>query len=257
MRQRTSRAISVQPKTPTALLLAEGLAREQFQIPMRGKFRNWQAMSDDEIVAYARAYCKKKGITKLSELSKGDNSDGGLLFILRKRGLLDKLFERKLSITIVLQGKTFEIPLNNQGHRDWQSLSDNKILEFVRSHILEYKIMKRSELQKKSSDLYYVLIKRKLLDKLFKRKLFEEVTLAGQTFRILLNAEGNRNWKAMPNNEIVAYAKAHIADKGIIKVSDLFRGSNRDIGLYIQLQRRKLLDSVSSDIRVNQETEAL
>ncbi|MDO8554548.1 MAG: hypothetical protein Q7S22_07100, partial [Candidatus Micrarchaeota archaeon] len=47
------------------------------------------------------------------------------------------------------------------------------------------------------------------------------------------------------------------ADKGIIKVSDLFRGSNRDIGLYIQLQRRKLLDSVSSDIRVNQETEAL
>ncbi len=72
--------------------LAEGLANTNVHVSMRRKYRNWNTMSDPEIVAYARAYVAEKGITKPNELRRGRNKDPGLHDKLQRRKLVDQVF---------------------------------------------------------------------------------------------------------------------------------------------------------------------
>ncbi|MDO8554654.1 MAG: hypothetical protein Q7S22_07645 [Candidatus Micrarchaeota archaeon] len=281
MRQRTSRATFVKPRT-SALLLAEGLAKpnvqivtlagQTFEIPMRGKLRKWAGMTNAEIVEFAKAYCKEKGIIKSTELY---NADGGLYRTLKGRqtpdgkNLLDQVFERKQFDEVVLGVQTFIIPLNKrgmEGNRNWLAMSNEQLLEFTRAYCKGKKITKSSELEKgenADSGLWGALSKRKtpdgknLLDQVFERKDFKEVTLDGKTFRIPLNAKQQRNWAAMSNDQIIVYAKAHCKENRITKSRELQVSPKGDSGLWSILQIRNLLDRVFSDIRASQAASAL
>ena len=69
--------------------LGEGI----FRIPLNAQtHRNWAVMSQEELLGFAKAYCKEKGITKRSELQKKPKSLGGLCVALKQRGLLDAVF---------------------------------------------------------------------------------------------------------------------------------------------------------------------
>ncbi|MDO8554382.1 MAG: hypothetical protein Q7S22_06235 [Candidatus Micrarchaeota archaeon] len=263
---KVSRDISVQPKTSTVLLLAEGLVKGNIQITVKSKYRNWQAMSNDEVIAYAKTYCAEKGIKKISELAKGSNKNTGLCYQLQKRNLVCNVFERKKFEEVTLDDRTFRIPLNAEGNRNWITISDDEIVAYARAYCKERKITKSSELEKgenADNGLYLILRKRKnsdgtpLFDQVFERKKFEEVTLAGRTFRILLNAEGNRKWETVSDDEITAYAKAYIAEKGIKKPFELQKGPNKNSGLSHQIYKRKLTDRVFLDIRTAHEASAL
>ncbi len=256
MRQRTSRITIARSRTSTEPL-AEGIAKpnvqivilagKTFEIPMRGKLRNWSAMSDDEVVAYTKAYLAEKGITKSSQLQKGSNKDSGLNDRLQKRKLLSQIFERRDFEEVIVEGKTFQIPLNVQGDRNWSAMSDDEVVAYAKAHIAEKGITKPSQLRKgqnKDLGLRQAIQLRHLVDQIFERKQFDEVTLDGRTFKILLDNKQKRNWKAMTDDEIVEYAKAYCAEKGITKTSQLQKGPNKDSGLKDRLQKRKLMNKI-------------
>ncbi|MDO8554655.1 MAG: hypothetical protein Q7S22_07650 [Candidatus Micrarchaeota archaeon] len=251
--------------------LGEGLAKlnvqivvldkREFKIPLdsRGR-RNWKLMTEDQIVDYARAYCKEKRITRSSGLEHGPNKDNSLYIQLNARKIVGRVFERNTFEEVTLQGRTFKIPLNTQLRRDWQSMPNDEIVDYAKAYCKEKGIAKPSELtagSKKDTGLCHQLQQRKLMNRVFERNDFEKITLQGRTFKIPLNAEGKRNWKAMSDAEIVDYAKAYCAENGITKPQELREGPDSDYRVYIQIRRRKLTARVFTDIQVAQEASAL
>lgn len=232
-----------------------------FRIPLDKKQkRNWARMSGDELVVYAKAYCKEKKITRPSELKEGADKDNGLYIQLGRRKLKKQVFEKKEFDEVVLDGRRFRIPLDKKQDRNWEKMSDDELVEFARAYCIEKGIGKASKLKRgsdKDSGLDDQLHRRGLMAKVFKRKEFEEVILDGRKFMIPLNAEGNRNWAKMSDDELVEYARAYCKEKGITKSSELVRGPNNDSGLWSTLQRRGLLDRVFAGIREKQEAAAL
>ncbi|MDO8554381.1 MAG: hypothetical protein Q7S22_06230 [Candidatus Micrarchaeota archaeon] len=225
--------------------------------------RNWKAMPDDEMVAYAKAYIAEKGIKKISELEKGPNKDRGLGAQLQKRKLIGQVFKRKQFDEITLDGKKFKIPLNGHGYRNWVKMTNNEIVDYAKAYVTEKGIKKISELQtgqNKNHGLYSQLQRRKLIDRIFERKLFEEVILGDHVFQIPLTItgkNGNRNWIAMSDDEIIVYTKAYIAGKKITRHIELQQGPNKDAGLCHQLYKRKLMDRVFLEIKADQEASAI
>ncbi|MBU0533061.1 hypothetical protein KKB44_06230 [Candidatus Micrarchaeota archaeon] len=103
--------------------------------------RNWKAMTDEEIVRYAKTFMREREITGRAEVYRADKA---LYEVLRRRKLLDEVgFEEK--------------------QRDWSSMSDEEIVRYVRKFIEESGITRPRELQDTNSWLYGVLWRRGLL----------------------------------------------------------------------------------------------
>ena len=117
-----------------------------------------------------------------------------------------------------------EVPLNVRRHRDWQSLSDEKLV-FYAQKVVDKGLKNRSALDKKDTGLYQTLKKRKLLDRVefAERKKVE------------------RNWKTMSDKELLDYAQDFMDNKKIKSRNGL---QKEDRGLYQSLYKRKLLDRV-------------
>ncbi|MDO8554547.1 MAG: hypothetical protein Q7S22_07095 [Candidatus Micrarchaeota archaeon] len=254
---RTSRTTSVLPRNSVAPL-TEGISERRFKIEvLDGKEfrislngygdRNWSKMSDAEIIEFAKAYCREKRIKKSSELVRGPDRDSGLYSQLQKRKLVNKLFQRKDYDDVTVGDRSFKIPLDKYGRRNWQVMSNEEILEFAKAYCAEKGITKISELgigSNKNSGLNHVLRRRHLVDKVFERKQFDEVVLDNKPFKLPLNAGGRRNWKVMTDAQIVEYARAYCAEKGITKISQLGKGKDSDQGLRFQLHTRKLISQI-------------
>jgi len=165
--------------------------------------RDWRSIPDDEIVAYAKKFMKERGITGRTELWK---ADGGLYNTLKKRKLHDRIgFERRL--------------------RNWNGMSDNQLIEHTKRFVKRKKITRKVDLEKEDVGLYETLRKRNLLDR--------------------IGLKGNRNWKSMSDDEIVAYAENFIRNKLIHTKAELIHANN---ALYKALHKRKLLVRAFSDI---------
>ena len=107
--------------------------------------RSFSKMPDDQLVECTERILTEKGIGSRSDLSK---SDHGLYKALLKRNLLDRL--------------------NLPGlHRDWESMSDDQLIQYTRAFISEKGIVSRTELSKSDGGLYFIILKRDLIDRIF------------------------------------------------------------------------------------------
>jgi hypothetical protein len=108
-------------------------------------YRNWTAMSDEQLVCYAREVINRRRLTTLRELREFDN---GLEQILRKRAL------------------TLDVGLSPV-RRNWEPLSDPQLVFFAQKFIRDKEIKNRSGLRKTDAGLYDVLKVRGLMDSVF------------------------------------------------------------------------------------------
>jgi hypothetical protein len=178
--------------------------------------RDWELLSDKELVIYAKKFVEERGIRNRRGLQK---EDSGLYCVLLKRKLLDRIrFEYK-----------------RRKVRNWNSLSDDELVVFAKKIVDEKEIRNRRGLQKEDSGLNQVLRKRKLLDKIE----FEE---------------SNRDWRSKCDEELVVFAKEFVARRGIRNRYGLEKEDRR---LYQTLLKRKLLDAVFSEIEKFKEIEAV
>ncbi len=264
MRTRSAVAKAGKTRDTPQEILTEGLAEgshktfmlcgKQYALPMRGKMNiSWATMTSEELLEFARAYCKENGITKRSELQKGPKSLSNLYYLLSQKelggiNLIDLVFPRKYFEEMTLDGKTFRIPLDNKGDRNWAVMTPEALLEFAKAYCKENEIDKISELvhgPKALWGLYDIIGRRKLdgkkiMDLIFPRKEFEEMILGGRTFRIPLNTEGRKSWAVMTSEALVEFAKAYCREKGITKRMELAKGSKSLGWLYVVLKQKEL-----------------
>jgi len=131
-----------------------------------GKPRYLSKVSDEELIDYA----KQHGLYGLSP-SEADKKDGGYYEIVRKRGLVDRVFKRITKM------------------RNWSKMSNEEIIEYGK----KYKLfgLNPKKAVKEDPGYYGVVIRRGLKDKVFKK---------------IMKKEG-RNWKRMSDEEIIEYGK--------------------------------------------------
>ncbi|MDO8554182.1 MAG: hypothetical protein Q7S22_05220 [Candidatus Micrarchaeota archaeon] len=149
---------------------------------------------------------------------------------------------------ITLQGRRFRVPIKIKNKR-WSAMTSKELVEFVKAYSMQEGIIKRSELEKKLKTfggLYPVLIKRRLLNKVFPRKKFEEMVLDGTTFRIPINDQNHRNWSAMTSKKLVEFAKAYILENEITKIGELHNGPKALHRLCAVLRQKRLLKDIFS-----------
>ena len=116
--------------------MSEGIVKE------RKPMGFYARMSDDELVAYAKAFIAEKGVGGRNELKKADQ---GLYLALRGRKLQEKI----------------EL---DEKHRNWAAMSDGVLVAHAKAFIAEKGIGGRKGLAKADPGLYAVLSRRGLLE---------------------------------------------------------------------------------------------
>ncbi len=116
------------------------------------------------------------------------------------------------------EGLQIVVPTDSAGRRMWSRMNDGRIIELAQKFMKENRITGRKELEDTYRDLYYVLQRRKLLDRIgfIPRK---------------------RSWKSMTDEEIVELAKETMKENGISRRKDL---KKYDSGLLSILTKRRL-----------------
>jgi len=260
VKQQTQAAASM-PRKP----MAEGLQKHAFTL-MEGIVitlrpngqRDWDSISQANLVAYGRHMMKKTGLTYVGGLL---NIDAGAYHALRNRGLL-KHFRQKPKARVwrnmsapdlidYAQGFVNRRKIKNKSQlqkadyglykilykrglldkirfpkpqRNWKGKSDHQILVYTRKFMRREKITSKSQLAKADPGLYVVLRRRKLLHKIrFK--------------------DSRRNWKDMSDKQVVDDTRRFMKEEGITTRTGL---SDADPGRYCTLKNRKLLDAVFS-----------
>jgi len=186
-------------------LKRRGLLEELGLESKNANFRNWSEMSIDEIVAYAQRVVDEKGIKGRKHLCDEDPSMGA---VLRKRRLMGRI--------------KFEISL-----MDWNSMSNDEIVEFARQWVAENGITRRVELERRNGPLNHALRKRKLMDLVIKNKRQTE------------------DWASKSDAELLDFARRHLEDNGIKGRKGLEDSYKR---LYDVLRRRGLIDAAFSGL---------
>jgi hypothetical protein len=231
--------------------------------------RDWAALSDGELVAFAKRFIEENEVRSRNALLK---KDSGLYQALRKRKMLDQV--------------GFE-----ECRRNWAAMSDEELIAFAVKFVGEKKIRSRKGLEKGNLILYAALVRRKLVNEI----RFEEevrdwtalsdsdivayarsvIALKGIKSRSRLQAEDSglmkvlrirklldevgleksiRDWAAMSDDELVAFAKKLLKEKGICS---RYRLGCEDLGLYCVLGKRKLRDRVFADIEKDKNIDAV
>ncbi len=256
MRQRTSRATSAKPRTTTDPLTEgispkkpEGTIKDgfwcitlqgkEFRVPIKAKNKRWSAMTSEELVDFARAYCKEKRITQRKELAMGQKALPGLTVLLRQKKLLGEIFPREKFEEVFIDGTSFMIPLygrGKKGDRNWDVMADDELVRFTKAYCKKHGILHIRELAKKLGGLYGAINDKNLLDKIFSREKCNVLFLAGKEFVVRLNHHGNRDWQSMSDKEMIAFAKAYCKEYGITKIVQLV---DKDISLELTLRNRR------------------
>jgi hypothetical protein len=195
-------------------------------IDKRRKERKWGAMGDEELIRHARSFMDEAGITSKWELGK---ADVGLYNTLTKRnrkhpGIMERI------------GFVDKKPKS----RDWDSLSDDELAGHARKFMDERGLQGRAELGAADVGLYVALLRReKMSPGVMKKVGFVE------TFR---------NWKSMPDDDLVRHAQRIVAEKGICERKGL---RMLDLGLFSILYRRNLLHRVFAPVEGESKKQAL
>ena len=128
--------------------------------------RDWKLIDDNKLIKNAKEFMKKNRISGRSELQMADQ---GLYQVLMRRGLADK---------VGLANK-------NDGHRDWKSFDDEKLVEYAKGFIKRNRISEREKLREIDQGQFQALKRRNLLSLVFadiektKRQSHEKQLLSG------------------------------------------------------------------------------
>jgi hypothetical protein len=141
------------------------------------------------------------------------------------RGPLIERDRRSSIVWVLAREPLLELPRLPKGRRNWASFSDEELVSHALKFIEENGIRNRKVLDKADSGLYFILRKRKLVDR---------VGLENSNV-------GYRKWASMSDDELVDFAKKIVEAKEILLRSELHKA---DSGLYTVLLKRKLLDEV-------------
>lgn len=224
------------------------LCGKEFKLPLnKNGTIAWLALSKRWILAYARAYIAEFGITGQGQLCNGPNKNYGLYLKLYDEGWLRLVFSQPKYRIEILCGKTFKIPLQTKDRIDWSKISRKKLMAYARAYIKHYGIKASKQLQSgkhKNPGLQTKLYQEGLLARLFGRKKFRQIRLAGRNSKIPLNGAGRVAWERMSVRQIIAYARAYRAEYGLTGSSELSKGPHRNTGMYRQLRERGLLNEV-------------
>ncbi len=129
------------------------------------------------------------------------------------------------------EGLQVTVPTDSRGRRLWRKMSDENIVELARRVMKEQGISGKEELQKTDVGLYFILRRRKLVEKVgFETKIRKR-----------------RSWKDMSDEEIIELARRVMKEKNISG-----RGEMRGVdgGLYNILRKRRLLDHVRFEEKI-------
>jgi len=176
--------------------------------------RDWSSMSNEDLISHARKFIEENEIKNRGGLYK---ADVGLYQVLRKRNLLDEVISEK-------------------EYRDWSSMSNEDLISHARKFIEENEIKNRGGLYKADGGLYYVLIKRNLLDEVISEKREE------------------RDWSSMSNEDLISHARKFIEEN---EIKNRWGLQKADVGLYQVLRKRNLLNVVFADIERARKIEAI
>jgi hypothetical protein len=180
--------------------MAEGL------IPLtKSGRRAWEAMSDEDIEAYARGFIRAKRISTLAELR---DADEGLRDSLARRGMLGPKFWERAG----LAGK----------RRAWKMLSDAELLSHARSFMESSGITSMRELREADAGLYQELLKREKGG----RGILQKASFISR----------KRRWNSYSDSELVSFARTFMEKKGIAGIKELKEAHER---LYRALIDRK------------------
>lgn len=217
--------------------------------------RDWKGMSDEELVGFADAFIKERGIASRKKLN---TEDQGIYYALIRRGLLDKV----------------ALPKRRE-KRDWRSMSDAGLLRHSASLIERTGIRKISQLIRSDPSLYSSLKRRRLLDKTglewhsggwgnltdaelisATQKLIAEVGITTRTglrkaasgLCKALDRRGlgdriglertSRDWRGWSDDDIVSHVGAFMKERGIRSRKEIV---SADQGLYHIILKRKLM----------------
>ncbi len=242
------------------------LQGKEFRVPLdtKGKKgnRNWSVMSPEELLGFARAYCTENSITTRGELANGQKTTCKLYHILRQKKLddimlIDIVFPRKEFEEMVLDGRTFKIPLNAQNNRNWNAMVVNDILDYAKTFCNAHGITRPSELNATDPSLYITIKKRGLRELVFPRPTSKVILLAGETFNIPLDKKGketNINWDVMDTTGLIRFVQAYCKHHDIVRPSVLGRKMH---GLVIVLKKRGVFDAVISYMKQNKDAATL
>lgn len=168
--------------------------------------RDWISLSDGELLEHACSFVERRGLKSRWGLGR---ADVGLYQVLRNRGLLDRVLP-----TSALDGK--------RPRGFFTEMNDGELVAYARRIIDENRINNRKQLVKADPGLHKALRKRELLD------------------RIGLDVK-RRDWSSMSDEEIVAYGRRVIHERGIDRRYGLWKA---DRGLYSVLIKRRLIDKI-------------
>lgn len=174
------------------------------RVGLERKQRDWTSMSDDGLIAFAKGFISERGITTLTELMK---TDSGLSRILGLRKMLGKVglanylakpprWAAMGDVELVSYAKKYVIAGGIGGRkeleeadprlygalrrrklldaiglgrkkRDWDSMSDEELVELSRRLMAEHGIESRMRFKETDNGLYQVLKKKRLVDHIF------------------------------------------------------------------------------------------
>ena len=164
--------------------------------------RKWNKLSDNEILQIARQFVKDNNITSRWQIGKKFK---GLYEVLYQRNLLDNLKLAKV-------------------YRNWASMSDEEIVDYAQK-IVDKGINNRARLAEEDQNLYRILLKKKLIDRL----------------KFIVTKKVGRNWVLMSDEQLIIYAQNFVKAN---KISDTSDFKKQDSGLHEIIRKRGLMKKI-------------
>lgn len=191
----------------------------KIQIPENAQGRKeWRKVDDETLVAYAKQVINENEISSKTQLRK---------------------FDARLYATLSARRLLNEIGL---GERTvWRKMSNTEIINHALGIIRRDNITGRRDLEKRYRTVYDILIRRKLLDRVFTEIEENRETCDG----IPVGPTGKRLWGNLDDNSLVDYARRIIEKNGLTRRSEL---EEFDRGLYYTLVKRRLMNKVFAEM---------
>jgi hypothetical protein len=162
------------------------------------KYRDWQSLSDDELVSHAKALMLKAGIRGRGELQKAEP------------GVYHALSMREKACPGIMERVGFDVK-----KRAWGT--DEEVVAFARGIVAERGITTRREMEEADFGLYQLLERRKLVDAIRfvnKRRLWKDDGERIASARSLINEKGIRNRSGLEKADSALYSS--LRERGLL-----------------------------------------
>lgn len=164
-------------------------------------------------------------------------------------------------------GQTFYLPRagKNSVRILWGSIEFNLFIAIARAYVAHFKIKTVKALDcgpHKTPSILSRLRAEKAIYEVFVRPSSRVEKIGKKKIVVLLKNDGKIDWQRMGKKRSLAYIKAHVQNRGIVKSSELARGPKGNPGFYKILNDNDWLDEVfpytkSAKITVNGKTFAI